>query len=58
MSKKMYQLVSGVIGGVCAIASAVVAYVNPSYTPAIIASIGIAQTAIIEVCALFVKDEK
>ena len=57
MSKKVFNLVVGVSGGVGAIASAVVAYIQPSYTPAIIASIGIVETAITEICSLFVKEE-
>lgn len=56
MSKKMFNLVVGVTGGVSAIASAVVAYFQPSYTPAIVGSIGIAETAIVEICNLFVKE--
>ena len=57
MSKKTFNLIVGVSGGIGAIASAVVAYIQPLYTPAIIASIGIAETAITEICSLFVKEE-
>lgn len=44
MSKKMFNLVVGVTGGVAAIASAVVTYMQPAY-------------AVIEICSLFVKTE-
>lgn len=57
MSKKTYTLVSAVTGGVAAIASAVVAYVQPAYTVPIVASIGIASTAIIDIAGQFVKAE-
>jgi hypothetical protein len=57
MSKKMYNLVVGVIGGVEVIAIAVVTFINPEYATAINASIGIVGTAAIEVCGQFVKSE-
>lgn len=57
MKKKTFNLVVGVSGGVAAIASAVVAYVQPAYTSAIVAAIGIVETAVVEVCSLFVKAE-
>ena len=57
MSKKVFNLVVGVMGGVAAIASAVVAYVQPAYTPQIVAAIGIGSTAVTEICSLFVKAE-
>ena len=57
MSKKMYNLVVGVIGGVEVIAVAVVTFINPEYATAINASIGIVGTAAIEVCGQFVKSE-
>lgn len=56
MSKKSYKLVVGVVGGLATIASAVVAYLDINNTPAIIAAIGIANTAIAEAAALFVVD--
>lgn len=56
MKKKTYLLVNGIVGGVSAIASAIVAYFNPAYTPAIIASIAIITTAVSEITALFVKE--
>jgi len=56
MSKAMYKLVVGVVGGIVAIATAVVSYIQIENTPAIVASIGIVNTAIVEICSLFVKD--
>lgn len=58
MSKKTFNLVVGISGGIAAIASAVVAYAEPAFTPAIIGAIGIAETAITEICSLFVKESK
>lgn len=57
MSKKVYNLVVAVTGGVTAIACGVVSYLDLSYAPAIISSIGIVETAVIEVCTQFVKPE-
>lgn len=57
MSKKVYNLVTGIVGGVEVIAIAVVTFVNPAYAVAINASIGIVGTAAIEVCGQFVKAE-
>ena len=57
MSKKIYNLVTGIIGGVEVIAVAIVTFVQPSYAVAINASIGIVGTAAIEVCGQFVKAE-
>ena len=56
MSKKTFQLVSAIIGGVQAIAVAVVTYTSPSYAAAINSAIVIAGTAAIEICNLFVKE--
>lgn len=57
MSKKMFNLVIGVTGGACAIASAVVTYMQPAYAVQIVAAIGIGSTAVTEICSLFVKNE-
>lgn len=58
MSKKTYNLVIGIVGGVAAIASAVVTYAVASPLNAVIvASVGIATTAICEICNLFVKEK-
>ena len=56
MSKKTFTLVSAIVGGVATIASAVVTFINPAYSPAIVASIGIVATAAVDVCAQFVKE--
>ena len=56
MNKKTFTLVSSVIGGAATIASAVVTFINPAYSPAIVASIGIVATAAVDVCAQFVKE--
>ena len=55
MSKKTYGLVIGITGGVCAIASAIVTFFNPAYSTAIVASIGVANTAVDEICTLFLQ---
>jgi hypothetical protein len=55
MSKKVYNLVIGIVGGISAIAIAVVTFINPSYAECINASIVIGSTAISEICSQFVK---
>lgn len=55
MSKKVYNLVVGVIGGLSTIGIALVTFFNPAYATAINASIGIGATAIVEICGQFVK---
>lgn len=57
MSKKVYNLITGIIGGVEVISIAIVTFFNPAYAVAINASIGIVGTAAIEVCGQFVKAE-
>ena len=57
MSKKVYSLVIGVAGGVCAIAAAIVTFLSPVYATAIVASIGVANTAVNEICTLFIKQD-
>lgn len=56
MSKKIFNLIVGISGGLSTIASTVIAFLEPSYTPAIIASIGILETAIVEISSKFVKE--
>ena len=58
MSKKMFALVSGIIGGLQTIGVAIVTYTNPEYATAINSAIVIAGTAIIEICNLFTKGDK
>lgn len=57
MNKKVFALVSGVIGGLEAIGVAVVTYVSPENATAINSAIVIAGTAIIEICTKFVEPE-
>lgn len=57
MKKKTFDLIVGVAGGVAAIASAVVAYIQPAYAGAIVLAIGIGETAAVEICSLFVEGE-
>lgn len=57
MSKKTFQLISGVVTGLSTIASAVVTFMQPAFAPAIVGAIGIAAGAVIEACTLFVKAE-
>lgn len=57
MSKKTFNLITGIVGGVSTIAIAVVTFINPSYAVAINASIGIASTATIEICNQFVTKQ-
>ena len=57
MSKKTFQLISGIVGGVQAIAVAVVTYTSPEYATAINGSIVIVGTAVIEACSQLVKTE-
>lgn len=56
MQRKTFNLITGVVGGIATIATAVVTFINPAFAVAINASIGIAATAIVEICAQFVKD--
>ena len=57
MSKKTFQFISGIVGGVQAIAVAVVTYTSPEYATAINGAVVILGTAIIEACSQFVKAE-
>lgn len=57
MTKKMYALISGIIGGLGAIASAIVSYTDPAQATAILAAIPIAITAANEIMMLFVAPE-
>lgn len=57
MKKKTFNLVAGIIGGVQTVAIAIITYIQPAYAVQINAAIGVAGTAAIEVCSLFVKTE-
>ena len=56
MSKKIFALVSGIIGGLQTIGVAVITYIGPEYAIAINSAIVIAGAAAIEICNLFVKE--
>lgn len=57
MKKRTFNLIVGITGGVAAVASAVVTYISPSFAVPTVAAIGIASTAVTEICSLFVKSE-
>ena len=58
MSKKVFNLVTGIVGALQTIGVAIVTYTSPEYATAINSAIVIAGTAVIEICNLFVKEEK
>lgn len=58
MSKKTFNLITGIIGAVQTACVAIVTYLNPEYAAAINSAIVIAGTAAIEICNLFVKESK
>ena len=57
MSKKIFALVSGIVGGLQTIGVAVVTYTHPEYATAINSAIVIAGAAIIEICNLFTTSD-
>lgn len=57
MSKKVFALVSGIVGGLQTIGVALVTYNSPEYATAINSAIVIAGAAIIEICNLFTTPE-
>ena len=57
MTKKVFALVSGIVGALQAAGVAIVTYTSPESATAINSAIVIAGTAIIEICNLFVKAE-
>ena len=56
MSKKMFTLITGIIGALQTAGVAIVTYTEPGYATAINSAIVIIGTAIIEACNLFVKE--
>ena len=58
MSKKTYALVSACVNAAGTVAAAIVTYCQPQFAVAIVSGIGIAVTAINEVCAGFIEAEK
>ena len=57
MSKKVFALVSGIVGALQTACVAIVTYNAPENATAINSAIVIAGAAIIEICNLFVKAE-
>ena len=57
MSKKVFALVSGIVGALQTAGVAIVTYNAPENAIAINSAIVIAGAAIIEICNLFVKAE-
>lgn len=57
MSKKTFNLVTGIVGGLQAIGVAVVTYTEATYATAINSAIVVIGTAVIEACSYFVKAE-
>lgn len=57
MSKKTFNLITAIVGGVQAIGVAIVTYTEPAYATAINGAIVIFGTAAVEVCNLFTKAE-
>lgn len=58
MNKKTFNLIVGLVGGCSTIAVALVTFFEPAYAVAINTSIGIGATAITEIVAQFVKEDK
>jgi ethanolamine utilization microcompartment shell protein EutL len=58
MTKKMFALVSGIVGALQTASVAIITYTSPENATAINSAIVIAGTAVIEICNLFVSDEK
>lgn len=56
MSRKVFNLVSALIGAVQTVSIALVTYFNPEHAVVINSSIVIVSTSAIEVCSKFVKD--
>ena len=57
MTKKVFALVSGIVGALQTAGVAIVTYTSPENATAINSGIVIAGAAIIEVCTKFVKPE-
>lgn len=56
MSKKVFNLITGIVTGIETISVALVTFFDPAYAVAINGAIPIVGTAIIAVCKLFVKE--
>lgn len=57
MTKKLYVLISSLLGAAATAACALIAYFQPAMYGAIISAIGIGTTAANEILLLFVKDK-
>lgn len=57
MSKKVFALVSGIVGALQTAGVAIVTYTDAANATAINSAIVVIGTAIIEACAQFVKNE-
>ena len=55
MSKRTYNLATGVIGGIATIGVALVTFFEPGYMVAINTAIGIATTAAVKILNMFVE---
>lgn len=51
----MFELITGVVGGVGTIAIAIVTYKKPKHAAKINAAISVASTAVIEIASIFLK---
>ena len=56
MKKKTFTFVSAIVGGVATVASAAITFFQPAHATAIVAGIGIASTATINIINQFVKE--
>ncbi len=57
MSKKVSALIIAIVGGLQTIAIGLVTFNEPSNATTINVAIGIAATAVVEICNLFAKPE-
>ena len=57
MSKKVFALISGIVGALQTAGVAIVTYIAPENATAINSAIVVVGAAIIEVCTKFVKPE-
>jgi ethanolamine utilization microcompartment shell protein EutL len=58
MTKKVFALVSGIVGALQTAGVAIVTYTSPENATVINSAIVVAGAAIIEICNMFVKPEK
>lgn len=57
MSKKTFNLITGIVGALQTAGVAIVTYMNPEYATAINSAIVIAGAAAIEICNLFTPSD-